>query len=141
MQYRIDLPDPDPREREPDEIADDLAAILGADDDYRGVTVTPLLDRAARLAAFVAEYETQMIAPGAIDALDEGRYLLLEENTRGGWWMSTWPELESAAAYHVNQEYAGEWTATEALIDLDTGDTYRPGPARFTWETTKGIFS
>lgn len=37
------------------------------------------------------------------------RYLLVEENTRGGYWLTTGDDANALLADHVNQEYADDW--------------------------------
>lgn len=69
---------------------------------------------------------------------DEGcaygeRFLLIEENVRGGYWLTTFDTIEEAAEYHASQEYAGEWTATEEIVDLDTGQRFEPGRRAQVW--------
>lgn len=87
-----------------------------------------------RLAREIEEYADAGHAEGHDEGCTPGeRYLLLEENTHGGWWLSTFDTPEDAADAHANQEYASEWTRTELLVDLDTGANYWPGPATFTW--------
>lgn len=98
-------------------------------------TTAELTRRRAALAEWLDEYADR----GHDSGFDEGctpgmRYLLIEENVRGGFWLSTFDDPETAADYHANQEYAGEWTATELLVDLDTGLEYWPGPATFVWQ-------
>lgn len=91
-------------------------------------------DRVHRLRHLVAEYEHRGHAAGHVASCTEGcRYLLIEENVRGGFWLTTFDTAEAAAEYHAGQEYASEWTATELLVDLDDGREFRPGPVAFGW--------
>lgn len=53
-----------------------------------------------------------------------GRFLLIEQNTRGeGWWASRHGTAQEAATYHDEQEYAGDWYECR-LVDLDSGETF-----------------
>lgn len=58
-------------------------------------------------------------------ALDNGNgaYLLVEQNERGGYWLSIHHDPDDAADYHNGDEYAEEWTVV-ALVDLRTGKRY-----------------
>lgn len=98
------------------------------------------MNRKQRLARILADYEDSWHDTGYADGCTPGeRYLLIEENARGGFWLTTWSDLDSAADYHANQEYAEEWTATELLVDLDTDDEYEPGPATFKWDPIRPL--
>lgn len=66
------------------------------------------------------EYLDSGHGSGHLDGCKYGdRYLLIEENVRGGYWLTTWALPEDALVYHREQEYAHEWTASAELLDLD----------------------
>lgn len=62
------------------------------------------------------------------------RYLLIEKNVRGGYWLTSHRTPEEAAAGHDNQEYVEDWEP-ELLVDLVTGDRYR-GVTTTGWKQT-----
>ncbi len=49
--------------------------------------------------------------------------LLVEANVSGGYWLSSHATVDAALAYHVDQEYAADWTV-EALVDHVAGVEY-----------------
>lgn len=48
-------------------------------------------------------------------------FLLVEENTSGGYWLTSGATVEDLVTYHVNQEYASEWYVL-GVYDAATGD-------------------
>lgn len=67
--------------------------------------------------------------PEPADADDpSNRYALVEENVRGGTWISLHETPEAARYYNTHQEYAGDWTV-DSITDLATGlDFTEPAP-------------
>jgi hypothetical protein len=55
----------------------------------------------------------------------DGRFLLIEENDRGGHYFTVFATLPEVGEYHTNQEYAEDWEI-DKVIDLHTGKTYMP---------------
>jgi hypothetical protein len=49
------------------------------------------------------------------------KYMLVEENTHGGYWLTTGNDPAHLLEYQVEQEYAEEWEIV-TLVDLTTGD-------------------
>lgn len=70
----------------------------------------------------IADHEGELHGfDGGMDAVDRGDpFLLVEENVRGGYWLTTGLSPEALVEYHLNQEYAEEW-AIDAIYDTATG--------------------
>jgi hypothetical protein len=72
----------------------------------------------------IAEYMEQPYPDWSPDDLDEGRFVLVEASTYGnGFWLSSHPTPEEAAAYHDDQESADDWSIRE-LVDRETGQRF-----------------
>lgn len=111
---------------DPDQAADDLFAIIGNDDDYDVAEVKPWPTAAELLADYIAEYEGRGPCGDTFEDVAEGfaRFLLIEENVRGGYWLTTHRSPDDALDYNRGQDYAADWTPDE-LVDLETGDRYQ----------------
>lgn len=55
-----------------------------------------------------------------LDLDRDAPYLLVEENRRGGYWLSTWNSRRDARRYNRDQEYAEDWEIV-TLVALTTG--------------------
>lgn len=77
--------------------------------------------------ALVAEYAGEPHGFSTEDALDEWHldaadaFLLVEENVRGGYWLTSGSDIEDLMDYHFNQEYAEEWSVI-GIFDTATGE-------------------
>ena len=86
---------------------------------------TDLAARRARIDALIERYPAHEPDQSA-DNLGNGRFMLIERSNRGnGHWFSTHDTLGQAAAYPVDQEYAGDWE-TLVAVDLVDGTVYEP---------------
>lgn len=53
------------------------------------------------------------------------KYLLVQRNVRGGYWLSSFDDRDDAYTYHISDEYAEDWL-WETLIELESGKSYHP---------------
>jgi hypothetical protein len=71
--------------------------------------------------------------PHIIEAFRHGRrFLLLEENIRGGRWLSLHDSPQAAGDYSTGQEYAHEWEVL-TLQDLCTGEHFTVAQHDVSW--------
>lgn len=68
------------------------------------------------------EYIHELHDEGGIDGVERGDpFLLVEENMRGGYWLSTGMDPTELATSHMNQEYAEEWELI-GIFNTATGE-------------------
>lgn len=72
---------------------------------------------------------------GDMNLNPEADWIMVEENTHGGHYLSTWDDRDRAYAYHMEQEYAEEWLFVK-IVNLKTGDAFTPGRVEYTVQWT-----
>lgn len=60
-----------------------------------------------------------------LDLDPNAKYLLVQSNVRGGYWLASFDDKDDAYGYHINDEYAEDWI-WECLVDLETGHKFHP---------------
>lgn len=89
---------------------------------------------ATKFDEVIDEYGHNLHGDGeeGLAGLDRNKpYILIEENVRGGYWLTSFDTPERAADYHDNQEYGEEWTIVE-LVNVETGESLSPS-TETTW--------